>query len=716
MANVNDTNINPTTVKIPSGYSNSPQVGRLQLLYDSNNEYLYTKLSPYTDNSGLLSFGPKQPYVYVNPNQGRKGINGLKRFETQGFPFASSLLDTGRIAKFLISGKGLIFTTKQFFLQKNQPFNETRIYNPLSPLLATSRRINPFSDSNPTRHIDTSGGALGSLASLVGISAFNKPTPPPGTVGLAALADANKSNSKGLLRAQTATSGYNSLINKNAKSKGLLGNLTSLAKSLFGGYGPQKQPVKDTFRADEGAYGLFLTQTDKFTYLDKDGKPIKFGEDYFIRFEAGKNGGNAKESIKKNGEKSTSDSNRTIKIFGQSVPKTSKYFGSQLGYELRTVGGYIKYGDNVGKVRIDAEGGNPTYEYSDILSIYKLYTDVAKPINTDNKFNVKSKQPYKDVTDSLKKVIAKFDASGYKYSANSGDLLMQQFSNNSFPGMDNITQQTKDPHAQTTPTNYNASYGRHTRNNRSHLERVKKMTNSGDYINTLTVLTGSNIDNNLILGKDFKPYENDQVAFYFHDLVNDRYIPFRATFKGLNEQLTSDWSDVKYIGRADKLCNYIGFTRTISFNFSVVAFSIKELLPMWTRINYLATMVKPAKYTESGVGTNSTSQFIVPPLLTVTIGDMYKEQPFILKSVGISIPEDSLWETLSETYAEQNDWAYLNDKLQWDDSKNKFAQFPRECDISISGDLLEQERPMVGKNNFGGVGPNAKTFSKSLIV
>ena len=206
-------------------------------------------------------------------------------------------------------GNGILFLTKQFLLQKSQKFNETRIYNPLSPILAASTKINPFSDKNPLRHIDTSGDALGTLASIVGISVSDNPNPPKGTVGSQALSTFNQNNSKGLIRAETATSAYNSLSMQNPKSSRF--SITSFAKSLFGGFGSLEHPGKASYRADEGAYGLFLNQK-KFSYYDKNGKEVKWGEDYYLRFEAGKNQGNAKELIKKLGQASTSDSNRKI--------------------------------------------------------------------------------------------------------------------------------------------------------------------------------------------------------------------------------------------------------------------------------------------------------------------------------------------------------------------------------------------------------------------
>jgi hypothetical protein len=136
---------------------------------------------------------------------------------------------------------------------------------------------------------------------------------------------------------------------------------------------------------------------------------------------------------------------------------------------------------------------------------------------------------------------------------------------------------------------------------------------------------------------------------------------------------------------------------------------------MWSRINYLAGLIKPSRYVE---GNTPFDNFVVPPLTTITIGDMYKDQPYVLQSVGISIPEDALWETVPES--ETEDWSYFNKKIIAKGGKDgegggkgKFAQFPREIEISVSGQLLEVERPRTGGVNFGDGEGN---FSKGLIV
>ena len=730
MANVNDININPKLVKIPTGFSSRPQVGKIQQLYDLNNNDLYKRLSPYTPNSGLFSFGPRQPFLYVNPNQGRKGINGLKRFQSRSFPFASSLLDTARIAKFLVSGNGILFIAKQFYLQKSQPFNETRLYNPLSPLLAVSTRINPFSDKHPSRFIDTSGGLLGSLASLVGISIKSKPSAPKGTVGLGALPpNVTAANSKGLLRAHTAISGYNRLKNLSPDKKGgLKGALLSMAKSLFGGFGGQKQPVNASFRSDEGGYGIQLASNSKFDYCDKNGTPVKWGTDYYMRFEAGSSDGNAKVNIRKEGETSKSDGVRSLKVFGQKIPHSSQYFGLELGNDGDEDS--TKYGEQVGRdAKFAPTGYGATTKFSDILSVYNVYTGVKgtvedmTPVITDSKFTDKTKQSFKDVEDGLKRVITKLKESGYEYKPiDDHDLLNKQFSNKSFAGMDNITYKTRDPNKPLDPRNYNDSYEADFRTNKTLLDRKKGFAGAGrqDSVNSLSILSKTPADASVFENKHQKqtydPYKDDQIAFYFRDLVNDKYIPFRATVTGINERSAATWNPISYIGRSDKLYNYGGFSRAIDFKFKVVAMSVKELLPMWKRINYLFGLTKPSNYT--------AKNFAIPPLTTFTIGDLYKDQPLILENLSLSIPEDALWETLSEKnfYDQNNDWKYSDGRISWKDSSGKYAQFPMECEISVAGQLLEKQRPQTGQNNWASdVGAfdsegdkNRQTFSDKL--
>jgi hypothetical protein len=210
--------------------------------------------------------------VYVSPNKGRKGINGLKRFESRIFPIGSALQDVQRIAQFMVTGKGILFLTKQFLLQRTQPFNETRIYNPLSVINAVVRPVTGFILPPPIRHL--SGGWRGALASLIGIN-LSSDTPIKGT---AATGNPNilpkfeqtvhssryGKGFTGLIRGGTAASAY--YVKKPA---GALGGLINFAKKLFGG--TVNQPAGTKFRADE-SYPIFdLKAKKEFGSYTKDG-------------------------------------------------------------------------------------------------------------------------------------------------------------------------------------------------------------------------------------------------------------------------------------------------------------------------------------------------------------------------------------------------------------------------------------------------------------
>jgi len=207
----------------------------------------------------------------------------------------------------------------------------------------------------------------------------------------------------------------------------------------------------------------------------------------------------------------------------------------------------------------------------------------------------------------------------------------------------------------------------------------KGFAGSGQY----DIINVLNVDDKT---EDFK--NRDLIKFWFYDITNKKYIPFRATVKGISERYTSNWDEFQYIGNADKVYNYKGFTRGLSFNFTAVAMSLKELLPMWTRINYLLSLSKPSGYLRGS--------YIVPPLVQLTIGDLYKNQPITITNLTLTIPENAIWETLDET--NKTDYNYYNGRITSNESS--VAQFPYEAEISVDCNLLEKEIPMVGKNNF----------------
>ena len=189
------------------------------------------------------------------------------------------------------------------------------------------------------------------------------------------------------------------------------------------------------------------------------------------------------------------------------------------------------------------------------------------------------------------------------------------------------------------------------------------------------------------------------VKFYFYDIVNNIFIPFSATVKGLQENNAATWEPIEYLGRPDKLYYYKGFTRDVSFNFKVVAHSVKELLPMWQRVNYLVGLTRPSNYTSTING-----GFMIPPMVQFTLGDFYKNHCVVLNSCNVSIPEDASWELINESTVKNQDWSYNLGNIFTEGKtsmKGKVAQFPREAEISITMAIMEKDRPKTGRAIWG---------------
>ena len=790
MANVNDNNINPKLVKIPKGYSNYPAVGKIQQLYALNNENLYKRLTPYTQNSsGLFSFGPRQPFVYVSPNKGRKGINGLKRFESRIFPIGSGLQDVQRIAKFLVTGKGILFLTKQFLLQRTQPFNETRIYNPLGVINAVVRPVTGFILPPPTRHL--SGGLLGALASLIGINASSD-KPIKGTVAekrddvlkkFEQTVHANRYGKgfTGLIRGGTAASAY-----YGKTPSGASGGLINFAKKLFGFGGTVGQPSGTQFRADE-KYSIFDLKNDsqqEFGSYSKDGVLDELHQRWYndrgpsgkpsdiIKDPGNEHGLKLPESMKfRKGE--VDSAGRPAERARILQNHTDKLDGQEIGGKIKA-----KYGNTV------LSNGPSPYASSEIILIYKnyisdkyanvLYDKIPRNLSPGYNYTAQGSKGYISQldTDGTHKLLffrtARETKGTYEATIDRYDdkiPLPKKIEYSQLPPGAEISPLTRhrkelEKDSVTLATRQklqsilqedgrygeSSTYGIYSTGkyvsdvNLNYLELMRRrksplnqetlpkdgyqarLNNNGigsledypkwfsgtrrsDYVNTLRVLDKSSIDVLAFEGDGrYHPYKDDQIAFYFHDLVNDKYIPFRCTVSGISDTNNAKWGEINYIGRSDRTFNYTGFSRNISFKFKVAAMSIAELLPMWSRINYLIGLTRPSNYKNNTTKIetiNYNSSFVIPPLVTFTIGDLYKEQPIILENVSIVIPEDSIWETLPEK--SNDDWSYLGGKIVWKDSIGKFAQFPLECEISIGGQLLERETPMTGKNNFADV-------------
>ncbi len=134
--------------------------------------------------------------------------------------------------------------------------------------------------------------------------------------------------------------------------------------------------------------------------------------------------------------------------------------------------------------------------------------------------------------------------------------------------------------------------------------------------------------------------KNDLVKFRIGIIDNDdpsykTYIHFRAFIDSLDDSYSSQWSSNKFVGRGEELYRYGGFNRSVSLAWTVVAQSKDELIPMYQKLNYLASSIAP-DYSNTG--------YMRGNLITLTVGGWFFEQVGFIEGINYSVPQESPWE------------------------------------------------------------------------
>ena len=153
-----------------------------------------------------------------------------------------------------------------------------------------------------------------------------------------------------------------------------------------------------------------------------------------------------------------------------------------------------------------------------------------------------------------------------------------------------------------------------------------------DKINALPIYRSEAVTNDEV--------KNDLVKFRIAAIDGDNpnfktFMHFRAFIDDFSDSYTGDWASTKYLGRGENFYNYTGFNRAISLSWTVAAQSKEELIPMYKKLNYLASNLMP-DYSNSG--------YMRGPLLQLTMGGYLYEQVGFFTSLTYTIPTESPWE------------------------------------------------------------------------
>lgn len=136
--------------------------------------------------------------------------------------------------------------------------------------------------------------------------------------------------------------------------------------------------------------------------------------------------------------------------------------------------------------------------------------------------------------------------------------------------------------------------------------------------------------------------EYDFIDFYFKTRQwvgtkqNKRYLQFSAVLNNINESVSPEYSEQRYLGRPDKYYVYNGVDRDVSLEFTLYPHSKDEMPFLMEKLNYLVGLCYP-QYSETGM--------MIAPQADLTIGDMFRDQPGYIQTLSINVQDNTTWET-----------------------------------------------------------------------
>jgi len=231
---------------------------------------------------------------------------------------------------------------------------------------------------------------------------------------------------------------------------------------------------------------------------------------------------------------------------------------------------------------------------------------------------------------------------------------------------------------------YSLDYGKNTINKETRI----RLGNQGKVSRIRTTYSVSDEDTidqiNKLAIQDTKidgtKASRDLIKFKFEIITPEesKFLYFRAFITQFDDSFQGSWNSTKYLGRAEDLYTYQGFSRNVNLGFIISAASRDEMKPLYQKMAYLASATAPT-YT-------NINNFMRGTLVKLTVGDYIYEVPGILESVNYSWQKDYSWEI-----AMQNPEGSTDDDMQ---------ELPHTMNCGIAFKPIHNFVPRTGKVPF----------------
>ena len=182
-------------------------------------------------------------------------------------------------------------------------------------------------------------------------------------------------------------------------------------------------------------------------------------------------------------------------------------------------------------------------------------------------------------------------------------------------------------------------------------------------------------------------FSKDLVDFRFKDVINKKFISFRAILGTITDTMSPEWNAERYLGRPDKVHTYMGTDRNISFDFKVYPKTKQELITLWDKLNFLVGLTYPT--IRRGGFTNGFRQ--IAPYIEMTMGNMFRNTPGYLSSLTLTADETSTWETddgfqLPKFIQASAEFVYIGNYVPSTTSKHYELNWLQDSGFSIGAD------------------------------
>ena len=139
---------------------------------------------------------------------------------------------------------------------------------------------------------------------------------------------------------------------------------------------------------------------------------------------------------------------------------------------------------------------------------------------------------------------------------------------------------------------------------------------------------------------DYAPHTRDLIKFRFEAVDTDNpnqsdVMVFRAFLDSFQDNFNATHNEYQYNGRGEVFYTYNSFKRGVNIGFKIAAQTRWEMMPLYRKLNYLASNVAP-EYGETGR--------MRTPFMKVTVGSYLSRVPGILNSLTITWQKDYPWE------------------------------------------------------------------------